>query len=365
MRISQSIVVLIALLALCLPGWSRMALLPVVVEVTPTQTIKGAVAEEKLAIDTPEFIATPVALQELWAKWKITTLLPAIDFSKSIIAVGTTGGSILNLSLTQDNRGNMKSIGMATMDLVPGFRYVLQVVNREGVRTFNGVEVPTRWSIYPVAEFKGVVDNPVLHGNVPELITDAPTLQQLWDNWTVAGKMPTVDFVTQVVVVDFAEWVYSYKYYQNISGDIQVEPVITKGNGPGTRYVIAVLNRDGAVSVSGKILPGRRIPSATFTGRVKDLSLQKGTPTIITTPEQLAGLWQKWAIADKMPEVDFGTQLVIVSITNMYGPQYTLDAKGDLKVQFTLFLRNTSGFRYVISVISNAGVKSVDGVAVE
>jgi len=358
MRITHLIVALFALLTLCQLTWAQGK------EVKPSQIIKGSVLNETLAKNAPEFIATPVALKELWTKWAIAEAMPMVDFSKSIVAVGTTNGSLLNLSVTLDDKGDMKSLAMATMDFLPGFRYVLLVVNREGVKTFNGKKVPTKWQISPISEFKGTVDNPVLHGKVPEFITDATTLQQLWDNWTVAGKMPTVDFTTQVVVVNFAEWVYSYKYYQTITGDIVVEPVITKGNGPGTRYVIAVLNRNGAVSINGK--PLLLISSAVFTGSIKDEALLKGTPAFITNNQPLKDLWAKWQIADKMPEIDFAKQLVIISTTDSTGlsAEYILDAQGNVKVQLTINkdFRAEPGFRYYIAVLNKAGVKSIDGV---
>ena len=360
MRITHLIVALAALLALCLPALAQTT------EVKPSQIIKGSVTDETIANNAPEFIATPVALKELWAKWKLAYPMPVVDFTKSLVAVGTTNGSILYLTVTLDEKGDMKSQSTMTKDLLPGFRYEIIVVGNKGVKTLNGKEVPTKWQISPISEFKGTIDNPVLHGKVPEFITDATTLQQLWNNWTVAGKMPTVDFTTQVVVVNFAEWVYSYKYYQTISGDIQIEPVITKGNGPGIRYVIAVLNRDGAVSIYGKTLPGIRMPSAIFTGSIKDEALLKGTPAFIVNNQQLKDLWVKWQIADKMPLIDFTKQIVIVSTTDSTGlsAEYILDAQGNVKVQLTINkdFRAEPGFRYYIAVLNKAGVKSIDGV---
>jgi len=364
MRISQSITVLIALLTLSMPTWALIYIPSV--SVKPSQIIKGSVTDETIANTAPEFIATPVALQELWAKWKIADPMPVVDFSKSIIVVGTTSGSILNLDITLDKRGNMKSMGMATMDFLPGFRYVMPVVSRAGVKTFNGKAVPTKWDLLPIAGFTGSVADRDLQKNASEYITEAQPLADLWKSWGIADKMPTVDFAKQIVVISTTVGsTIRPSYSCDINGNITVAVMMTKDIRPGFRYAIAVISREGAVSIDGKTLPGILVPSYITTGQVKDLAQQKDAPIIITTPEQLKDLWQKWQIATPMPEANFPDQMVIVSITNMGGPQYTLDAKGDLKVQFTVYKSwaDTTGFRYVIAVLNRTGIKSVDGIA--
>ena len=44
----------------------------------------------------------------------------------------------MRLAPALDEKGDLKVLGAATMDLRPGFRYVIAVVRREGVRTVNG-----------------------------------------------------------------------------------------------------------------------------------------------------------------------------------------------------------------------------------
>jgi hypothetical protein len=41
-----------------------------------------------------------------------------------------------------DEKGNLKALGFASRDLVPGFRYVIISVPKEGVKTVNGKELP-------------------------------------------------------------------------------------------------------------------------------------------------------------------------------------------------------------------------------
>jgi|GEM_PF-1770675 len=366
MRISQSITVLVALLALSLPTWALIYIPSV--SVKPSQVIKGSVTDETIANNAPEFIATPVALKELWAKWKIADPLPVVDFSKSLIVVGTTNGSLLNLDITLDKMGNMKSLGMATMDFLPGFRYVMPVVSRAGVKTFNGKAVPTKWDLLPIAGFSGSVADRDLQKNVPEYIIEAQPLADLWKSWGIADKMPSVDFAKQIVVINTTVGsTIRPSFSCDINGNITVEVMMTKDIRPGFRYAIAVISREGAVSIDGKPLPGTLKPSALFIGSIKDDTLKKGVPATIVNNQQLKDLWVKWQIDDKMPEIDFTRQLLIISTTDSTGlsAEYILDAQGNVKVQLTINkdFRAEPGFRYYIAVLNKAGVKSVDGVA--
>jgi hypothetical protein len=50
----------------------------------------------------------------------------------------------LRLAATQDDTGNLKVLGLATLDLHPGFRYVIAILSRTGVKTVNGKELPNQ-----------------------------------------------------------------------------------------------------------------------------------------------------------------------------------------------------------------------------
>jgi hypothetical protein len=41
-----------------------------------------------------------------------------------------------------DDKGNLSLLSMATLDLRPGFRYVIATVSREGVKTIEGKPLP-------------------------------------------------------------------------------------------------------------------------------------------------------------------------------------------------------------------------------
>jgi hypothetical protein len=107
-----------------------------------TQNWKGSVADEALQKAAPECVVSAKALEKLWKDWKIEGKVPEVDFTKEIVVVGTTSGGKLNLSASLDDNGNLDVLGMATLDLVPGFRYVIATVPREGVKTVNKKDLP-------------------------------------------------------------------------------------------------------------------------------------------------------------------------------------------------------------------------------
>jgi len=104
-------------------------------------------------------------------------------------------------------------------------------------------------------------------------------------------------------------------------------------------------------------------PSKEFKGSVEDENLVKDAPLVITSGKSLEKLWKSWKIADKMPEVDFAKELVVVTTTR--GSQLrlfaTLDDNGDLAVGGLDTKDLRPGFRYVIGVVPLQGVKSVNG----
>jgi hypothetical protein len=111
---------------------------------TPVKIVqqwKGSVADLSLLEGAPEVILSAQELDKLWQAWKVEGPAPKVDFAKELVVMGTTRGSILRLTPTLDDKGDLKVMGVATMDLRPGFRYVIAQVSREGVKTVNGREL--------------------------------------------------------------------------------------------------------------------------------------------------------------------------------------------------------------------------------
>jgi len=65
-----------------------------------------------------------------------------VNFDKEIVLVAKTSGSILTLTALLDEKGNVKTGGFASNDLVPGFRYIIISVPKEGVKTVQGKPLP-------------------------------------------------------------------------------------------------------------------------------------------------------------------------------------------------------------------------------
>jgi hypothetical protein len=115
-------------------------------QVEPTRTWKGAVVDEsRLPKEFPRVIDRGAKLQELWERWQIKEPMPQVNFARELVVAVTTSGSVLRLALTLDDRGNLEVGGMSSMDLRPGFRYIIATVSRAGVKTVNGkkLEAPT------------------------------------------------------------------------------------------------------------------------------------------------------------------------------------------------------------------------------
>jgi hypothetical protein len=107
-----------------------------------TNEWKGSVADEAQQKNAPEFITTAKAFEKIWKAWKIEGKMPEVDFTKEIVVITTSNGSKVDLTAKLDDNGNLEVVGFGTRDLVPGFRYVVATVSRDGVKTVNKKELP-------------------------------------------------------------------------------------------------------------------------------------------------------------------------------------------------------------------------------
>ena len=91
----------------------------------------------------PECITSAKGLQAVWKAWMIEGDVPKVDFTKDIVVAVYSVGSKLNMAgANLDDKGNLDVLGFGTRDIRPGFRYVLGVVSREGVKTVNKKDLP-------------------------------------------------------------------------------------------------------------------------------------------------------------------------------------------------------------------------------
>ncbi len=112
-------------------------------EKKPTVDLFASIGDEALMKETPpgNVIVSTKAWEKLAKAWGIKDA-PKVDFDKEILVIATTVGSRLNLSTKLDESGDLKILGLATRDLRPGFRYAIKSVNREGVKTVDGIALP-------------------------------------------------------------------------------------------------------------------------------------------------------------------------------------------------------------------------------
>ncbi len=106
-----------------------------------TKKWNGSVANEKAK--KPDAIVSQKGLEAVWKEWKIDEDVPKVDFTKDIVVAVYSSGSKLNMSAANlDDKGDLTVVGFGTRDLRPGFRYVLGVVSKEGIKTVNKKDLP-------------------------------------------------------------------------------------------------------------------------------------------------------------------------------------------------------------------------------
>lgn len=86
----------------------------------------------------PKIVLNAEKFAEAWKAAERTDEVPVIDFKKYLAVAMTTRGSRVNPRATLSAEGDLRVFGMETRDFRPGFRYVIGLYPREGVKTING-----------------------------------------------------------------------------------------------------------------------------------------------------------------------------------------------------------------------------------
>lgn len=116
-------------------------------EVKPKEIWTGSIEDEKRLKDMPNLITDTRALEKLWKEWKVTEEVPKIDFAKEIVLIRIAGPKgegrfVGQVKVTLDDKGNLQTSMQATTEVLPGFRYWIARVSREGVKTVDGKVLP-------------------------------------------------------------------------------------------------------------------------------------------------------------------------------------------------------------------------------
>jgi hypothetical protein len=103
----------------------------------------------------------------------------------------------------------------------------------------------------------------------------------------------------------------------------------------------------------------------TWMGSIDDEKLAKEMPEngVITNAKDFGKLVKAWKVAEKVPEVNFDKEIVLVAKTegSKLRLNASLDEKGDLKALGLATRDLRPGFRYVIISVPKEGVKTVNG----
>lgn len=104
-------------------------------------------------------------------------------------------------------------------------------------------------------------------------------------------------------------------------------------------------------------------PDPLWKGSVDDVELSKDAPSVIGDAKAFAKLWESWKLGDKVPEIDFKKNLVVLTTGrgSILDLRVMLNDKADLRV-FGFGTKDLRpGFRYAVGVVSREGVKTVNG----
>jgi len=107
--------------------------------------------------------------------------------------------------------------------------------------------------VKPKAETAGTVADDAAAGPA-RTVADAKAFEKLWADWKIPADAPKVDFAKEFVVVVTSRGSRLNVVASLSSDDLNVTGVSTRDLRPGTRYVMAVFERDGVKKVNGKEL---------------------------------------------------------------------------------------------------------------
>jgi len=110
----------------------------------PTQRWTGKINDPEAKSKAPAdgYLTDAKKFATLWAAWRDKEKMPEIDFAKQIILVHTVGGpNIPSSSYLLDGDGNLKANTLATLIGGKGFGYSIEVLNREGIKSYRGKKI--------------------------------------------------------------------------------------------------------------------------------------------------------------------------------------------------------------------------------
>ncbi len=88
------------------------------------------------------FVSDAKAFATLWKAWRTEDKVPDIDFGKKLVLVATAKGpNEVKLMPQRDAKGDLSAKAEATLIGGPGFGYVLAVIDRDGIKSVQGISL--------------------------------------------------------------------------------------------------------------------------------------------------------------------------------------------------------------------------------
>ena len=108
--------------------------------VKASQKFSGKVADPKLGKHAPKSGVVPdqKSLEGMWTAWTVKGDVPKIDFNKDLVLVHMAGGPNIPTASYTLEKGDLKAKVLSTLIGGPGFGYSIEVLPREGVKTYQG-----------------------------------------------------------------------------------------------------------------------------------------------------------------------------------------------------------------------------------
>ena len=94
------------------------------------------------------FITNAKDFALLWRVWQLAGDVPAVDFDKYLILVTTGRSSVLQVRAVQvDEKGDLKTVVVATSDLTSDYAVVITLAEREGVNPAGEIATSPIWLV--------------------------------------------------------------------------------------------------------------------------------------------------------------------------------------------------------------------------
>jgi hypothetical protein len=105
-----------------------------------TQKWSGKIADPTLRSAAPKsgYLLNQKAFEELWTKWMLKDKAPEVDFDKQIVLVHLAGGPNTPSASYTLEKGDLRAKVLSTLIAGPGFGYSIEVLPKEGVKTYQG-----------------------------------------------------------------------------------------------------------------------------------------------------------------------------------------------------------------------------------